>query len=100
MAAGSDTISGLKDTLLLLERFVLRLSALQELVSTGSTAPPAWVMKLLEVDASCFMETLSEVRLKAPMLLTGDLSCFSSSCRSCDSFSDLLSSAGSAGSAK
>jgi hypothetical protein len=58
IAAGSDTIRGLKDTLLLLERLVLRLRAV-EVVRTGSRLLP-------EVDTSCFIGSCKEVRLKAP----------------------------------
>ena len=56
IAAGSDTIRGLKDTLLLLERLVLRAV---EVVRTGSRL-------LLEVATSCFIGSCKEVRLNAP----------------------------------
>jgi hypothetical protein len=58
IAAGSDTIRGLKDTLLLLERLVLRLRAV-EVVKTGSRLLP-------EVATSCFIGSCKEVRLNAP----------------------------------
>jgi len=58
IAAGSETIRGLKDTLLLLERFVLRLRA-EEVVRVGSRLLP-------EVATSCFKGSCSDVLLKAP----------------------------------
>ena len=58
IAAGSETIKGLKDTLLLLERFVLRLRA-EEVVRVGSRLLP-------EVATSCFKGSCSDVLLKAP----------------------------------
>ena len=82
MAAGSDTIRGWKETLRLVDKFVLRLS--EELVIVGSRTSPARV-KPAELTTSSFGSLRGRlVRLNAPPPPTpsgGDFKFFSSSCR-------------------